>query len=130
MVGLAPLDLQEVTLYLPSPAARPAIGPSTTRIFPFPATNGVHEGVSATGERLMGVQRGWKRVGADPHHEEIERLHSELAAFNKRIAELEKGHDQSPMIETLKATATILSRQIDEVRCSIATEQLAGLLAK
>ncbi len=53
-----------------------------------------------------------------------------LAAFNKRIAELEKGHDQSPMIETLKATASILSRQIDEVRCSIATERLAGLLAK
>ena len=78
----------------------------------------------------MGVQRGWKRVGADPHHEEIERLHSELAAFNKRIAELEKGHDQSPRIETLKATASILSRQIDEVRCSIATEWLAGLLAK
>jgi uncharacterized protein YydD (DUF2326 family) len=78
----------------------------------------------------MGVQRGWKRVGADPHHEEIERLHFELAAFNKRIAELEKGHDQSPMIETLKATAIILSRQIDEVRCSIATERLAGLLAK
>ena len=77
----------------------------------------------------MGVQRGWKRVGADPHHD-IERLHSELAAFNKRIAELEKGHDKSPLIETLKATAIILSRQIDEVRCSIATERLAGLLAK
>ena len=34
------------------------------------------------------------------------------------------------MIETLKATAVILSRQIDEVRCSIATERLAGLLAQ
>jgi uncharacterized protein YydD (DUF2326 family) len=66
---------------------------------------------------------------ADPH-EEIERLHSELAAFNKRIAELEKGQDQSPMIETLKATAISLSRQIDEVRCSIASERLAGLLAQ
>jgi hypothetical protein len=77
----------------------------------------------------MGVQRGWKRVGADPHREEIERLNSELAAFNKRIAELERDHYPSPMIETLKATAITLSRQIDEVRCSIDTERLAGLLA-
>ena len=78
----------------------------------------------------MGAQRGWKKVGADPHHEEIERLHYELAAFNERIAELEKGQDQSPMIETLKATAVILARQIDEVRCSIANERLSGLLAQ
>jgi hypothetical protein len=65
-------------------------------------------------------QRGWKKVGADPRHEEIERLHSEFTAFNKRIAELEKRQDQSPMIETLKPTAIVFSRQIDEVQCSIA----------
>jgi uncharacterized protein YydD (DUF2326 family) len=78
----------------------------------------------------MGAQRAWRSTGTDPYREEIERLQFELAAFNKRIVELEKGHDESPMIDTLKATAIILSRQIDEVRCSVATERLADLLAK
>ena len=78
----------------------------------------------------MGAQRAWRSTGTDPYREEIERLQFELAAFNKRIVELEKGDDQSPMIDTLKATAIILSRQIDEVRCSVATERLVDLLAK
>jgi len=78
----------------------------------------------------MGAQRAWRSTGTELYREEIERLQFELAAFNKRIVELEKGPDQSPMIDTLKATAVILSRQIDEVRCSVATERLADLLAK
>jgi hypothetical protein len=78
----------------------------------------------------MGAQRAWRSTGTDPYREEIERLQFELAAFNRRIIELEKGHDESPMIDTLKATAIILSRQIDEVRCSVATDRLADLLAK
>jgi hypothetical protein len=82
------------------------------------------------GANIVGVQRGWKKVGSDQHHFEIERLNLELAAFNTRIAELEKFRGETPMIETLKATAIILSRQIDEVRCSVATERLAGLLTR
>jgi hypothetical protein len=78
----------------------------------------------------MGAQRAWRSTGTDSYREEIERLQFELAAFNKRIVELEKGNDESPMIDTLKATAIILSQQIDEVRCSVATERLADLLAK
>jgi uncharacterized protein YydD (DUF2326 family) len=78
----------------------------------------------------MGAQRAWRSTGTDPYREEIERLQFELAAFNKRIVELEKGPDRSSTIDTLKATAIILSRQIDEVRCSVSTERLADLLAK
>ena len=78
----------------------------------------------------MRAQRVWRRLGADQHHAEIERLHLELSGFNERIAELEKTHAKSSMIEILKATAILLSRQIDEVRCSLATEKLAALLAK
>jgi hypothetical protein len=78
----------------------------------------------------MGAQRGLRNIGIDHYREEIERLQFELASFNKRIVELENGHEQGPMIDTLKATAVILSRQIDEVRCSVATERLADLLAK
>jgi uncharacterized protein YydD (DUF2326 family) len=78
----------------------------------------------------MGAQRAWRSTGTEPYREEILRLQFELAAFNKRIVELEKSDHESPMIDTLKATAVILSRQIDEVRCLVATERLADLLAK
>jgi uncharacterized coiled-coil protein SlyX len=54
----------------------------------------------------------------------------ELTSFNKRIAELEQLRFQSPTIEALKSSALMFSRQIDDLRSSIATEQLAGLLAK
>ena len=77
----------------------------------------------------MRAQRVWRTLGADQHHAEIERLHLELSGFNERIAELEKTHAESSMIEILKATAILLSRQIDEVRCSLATEKLATLLS-
>jgi uncharacterized protein YydD (DUF2326 family) len=71
----------------------------------------------------MRAQRVWKAVGAHPHHAEIEQLHIELAAFNNRIAKLEKIHTESPTIESLKASAMVLARQIDEVRCSLTAKQ-------
>ena len=75
----------------------------------------------------MRAQRVWKPF---KHDAEIERLHLELASFNNRIVELEKLHPESSKIEALKASALVLSRQIDELRCSCATDDLTGLLAK
>jgi hypothetical protein len=55
---------------------------------------------------------------------------------NAGIAELEKMHAesaglaQSEDLEGLKASALSLTRQIDDARCSIADEQLTGLLAR
>jgi hypothetical protein len=72
--------------------------------------------------RALGV---WKPVNQDA---EIERLHLELDSFNDRIIELEKLHPESSKIEALKASALVLSRQIDELRCS--NDDLTGLLAK
>jgi hypothetical protein len=79
---------------------------------------------------IMRAQRVWKTVGADKYNTEIERLHLELESFNKRIAELEQSRSQSSTIEALKSSALMLSRQIDDLRSSIATEQLACLLTK
>jgi uncharacterized protein YydD (DUF2326 family) len=78
----------------------------------------------------MRARRSWKPVGPFKHDAEIERLHLELASFNKRIDELEKRHPESSTIEALKASAFVLSRQIDELSCSSATDDLTGLLAK
>jgi hypothetical protein len=78
----------------------------------------------------MRARRSWEPVGPFKHDAEIERLHLELAAFNKRIDELEKRHPESSTIEALKAGALVLSRQIDELSCSSATDDLTGLLAK
>jgi uncharacterized protein YydD (DUF2326 family) len=64
------------------------------------------------------------------HEAEIERLRLELAPFNNRILELEKLNPESSKIEALKASALVLSRQIDELRSSSATDDLTGLLAK
>jgi uncharacterized protein YydD (DUF2326 family) len=75
----------------------------------------------------MRAQRVWKPV---QHDAEVERLHLELASFNDRIVELEKLHPENSKIEALKASALLLSRQIDELRCSSATDDLTGLLAK
>jgi uncharacterized protein YydD (DUF2326 family) len=77
----------------------------------------------------MRAQRIWKAVGAD-HHTEIAHLQLELAAFNKRISELERSHPERETIDTLKAAALALARRIDEVRCLVATDQLVGLLVK
>jgi uncharacterized protein YydD (DUF2326 family) len=73
----------------------------------------------------MRALRVWKPV---KHDEEIERLHLELASFNNQIIELEKLHPESSKIEALKASALVLSRQIDELRYS--NDDLTGLLAK
>jgi hypothetical protein len=101
-----------------------------TRLLPFVATKFVHGCVTSAGDLIMRAQRVWKAVGADKYNTEIERLHLELESFNQRIAELEQSRSQSSTIEALKSSALMLSRQIDDLRSSIATEQLAGLLAK
>ena len=83
----------------------------------------------------MRAQRICRDVEAD-HHAEIERLYLRLAVVNAGITELEKMHPessglaQSEGLESLKASALSLTRQIDEARCSIADEQLTGLLAR
>jgi hypothetical protein len=78
----------------------------------------------------MKPQRTRNPVGADKGNSEIDQLYLELAAFNQRIAELEKLHPDGPKIEVLKASALMVSRQIDELRCLSATEELTDLLAK
>jgi hypothetical protein len=64
----------------------------------------------------MKPQRTWNPAGADKENAEIELLYLELAAFNQRIVDLEKLHPDGPKIEILKASALLVSRQIDELR--------------
>jgi uncharacterized protein YydD (DUF2326 family) len=80
----------------------------------------------------MEAQRVCKAVRPESHQdrEELSQLHAELAAFNKRIVELEEAHPDRQKIETLKAGAILVARRIDEVRCSGATRQLASLLTR
>lgn len=77
----------------------------------------------------MRAQPVWKQSEAD-HRAEIERLHLRLAAVNERIAQFERIHPDDETLASLKASALLLTRQIDEIRCSIADEQLTGLLAR
>jgi len=77
----------------------------------------------------MPAQRVWKTVGPVKSDAEIEHLRLELASFNERIEELEKQHPDASKIEALKASALVLARQIDEIRCSSAND-LTDLLAK
>jgi hypothetical protein len=77
----------------------------------------------------MRAQPVWKNSEAD-HRAEIERLCLRLAAVNERIAELDRIRPEGETLESLKASALSLTRQIDEIRCSIADEQLTGLLAR
>lgn len=78
----------------------------------------------------MQAGRALQRADASKDNAEIERLHLELALFNQRIRELESLHPESSKIEALKASALVVSRQIDELRCRRATRDLAGLLSK
>jgi hypothetical protein len=78
----------------------------------------------------MQAERALQRANASNDNAEIERLHDELAIFNQRIRELESLHPESLKIEALKASALVVSRQIDELRCRRATQDLAGLLSK
>jgi len=73
----------------------------------------------------MRARREWKPFR---NSAEIERLHLELSSFNDRIVELEKLHPESAKIEALKVSALLLSREIDELRCS--SDDLTSLLAK
>ena len=78
----------------------------------------------------MQAGRALQRADACNDNAEIERLHVELASFNQRIRELEGLHPESSKIEALKASALVVSRRIDELRCRRATQDLAGLLSK
>ncbi|MCA6105677.1 hypothetical protein [Bradyrhizobium cenepequi] len=60
---------------------------------------------------------------------EIERLQSELTSYNERITELERQHPEASKLEALKASALLLARRIDELRCPNSTD-LTELLAK
>jgi hypothetical protein len=64
------------------------------------------------------------------HRAEIKRLYLRLAAVNERIAEFDKMHSENETLASLKTCALSLTRQIDEIRCLIADEQLTGLLAR
>jgi hypothetical protein len=77
----------------------------------------------------MRAQRVWKPDGAVTNNAEIERLRLQLASFNARIEELEKQHPEASKIEALRASALVLARQIDEIRCAGAYE-LTHLLTK
>ena len=101
---------------------------SSPKELPFVAINQVHEGVT-TGGCIMRAQRVGNQLGAAKNDAEIECLRRELAAFNKRIEELEKQHPEASKIEALRASALVVARQIDEIRCSSAND-LSDLLAK
>ena len=60
------------------------------------------ESLRPTQGRFMRAQRVWKPVGVDKYNAEIERLHLELASFNKRIEELERFQSQSSTVDALK----------------------------
>jgi uncharacterized protein YydD (DUF2326 family) len=77
----------------------------------------------------MPAKRVWKPLGSVENTGEIERLRMELASFNERIQELEKQNPEASKIEALRASALVLARQIDEIRCS-STNDLSDLLAK
>lgn len=76
----------------------------------------------------MGAQRVWRVAGTD-YQSQIDQLLVKLGVLNRRIEELETVNPASSMVENLKASAVIFSRELDEVRCSIAIEPLAALLA-
>jgi hypothetical protein len=77
----------------------------------------------------MRAQRVWNPLGPVKNNTEIECLHLELATLNKRIEELERQHPEAVKIEALRASALVLARRIDEIRCSSAND-LSDLLAK
>lgn len=77
----------------------------------------------------MRAQPVWKNSEAD-HCAEIERLCLRLAAVNERIAELDQLDSDNGALTSLKTSALMLTRQIDDIRCSIADQQLTGLLAR
>jgi uncharacterized protein YydD (DUF2326 family) len=109
------------------------IGPAASHIIAQRGSISGHDSGSRrrdqAGERIMRVQRAWKPIRPLSKNAEIERFYFELASFNERIQELEKQHPEASKIDTLKARALVLARQIDEIRCSSAND-LTDLLAK
>ncbi len=77
----------------------------------------------------MRAQGVLKPIGPVQKNAEVERLRLELATLNERIEELERQHPEAWKIEALRASALVLARRIDEIRCS-GTKDLADLLAK
>jgi len=77
----------------------------------------------------MRAQRVRNPIGPVKTNTEIECLRLELATLNQRIEELEEQHPEAVKIEALRASALVLARRIDEIRCSIASD-LTDLLAK
>jgi hypothetical protein len=77
----------------------------------------------------MPAQRVWKPIRSVANIGEIERLRIELGSLNERIQELEKQNPEASKIEALRVSAVVLARQIDEIRCSSASD-LTDLLAK
>ncbi len=78
----------------------------------------------------MQSQRAWKPVEPIKNITEMERLHHELNAINDKIEALEKQHPDETKINSLKANALLLARQIDKLRCSSAADDLKDLLAR
>ncbi len=72
----------------------------------------------------MRAQRIWKVNGAAG----VGQLQSRLDDLNKRLSDLEAPNPDE--IETLKAMALSLSRDIDDLRCAEATAKLSELLRK
>lgn len=77
----------------------------------------------------MRANRASEKAGSTDKKAEIERLRLELAAFNERIAELERRHPEASKLDALRAGALSIARQIDDLRCAGSTE-LTELLAK
>ena len=80
---------------------------------------------------MMRVTKDVEPVRLGEKHGELERFRLEVTALNRRIDELKKsGQAEGSEFETLKASARVLARQIDELRCSRATDELSELLRK
>jgi Tfp pilus assembly protein PilO len=77
----------------------------------------------------MLAQRAYKQIDSVANDVEIEHLRSQLAEFNRRIDEVEKQHPEASKVEELRASALLLARQIDDLRCASANE-FTGLLSK
>jgi hypothetical protein len=79
----------------------------------------------------MRTSKSWSPVGLGGNQTEIEHLRFEVTALNKRIEELErKARPGDAEVGALRASAHVLARQIDEVCCSRATDELSELLRK
>jgi hypothetical protein len=102
---------------------------SLPRETPFLATIRVHEGASIRGGASCEHREYGSQLDRSARTSKSNAFTFELASFNDRIQELEKQHPEASKIEALRASALVLARQIDEIRCSSAND-LTDLLAK